>query len=47
MIEPRWSVSLGVSPLDGITVQLAGKKLVYKTPFGSTSSTAFKPAERC
>lgn len=33
--------------LNQITVKLAGKKLVYKLPSGSTSTKAFKPAVGC
>ena len=33
--------------LNRITVKLAGKRLVYESPFGSTSSQAFKPGTGC
>jgi hypothetical protein len=40
-------VQIVASRLNKITVKLAGKKLVYETPSGGTSSKAFKPAAGC
>jgi hypothetical protein len=40
-------VSMVAQRLNRITVKLAGRKLVYELPSGSTSTKAFKPAAGC
>jgi len=40
-------VTLVAKKLNEITVKLAGKKLVYNTPTGGTSTKAFKPGVGC
>lgn len=40
-------VAMVVRKLNQITVKLAGGKLVYATPAGGSSSTAFRPAAGC